>query len=120
MTNFNLHDVVIVTKNPLVPTDCIKLCDSQFVQGFCKLEKELKSKEAEIIKLKEKSQTLGEAFNLVKVNLSDQGQVLMRLENDKINTKLSELYDEIIKVKEEMNTPINQRISWYLECQRYG
>jgi hypothetical protein len=124
-----------------VPIDCIELCDNpvylkrfqeileyknkektknEFIDVYCKLEDNLKSKEEEIIKLKEKSQTLNEAFELIKINLSNQCQMLMKLEADKISTRLSELNDEIIKVKQEMNTPINQRVAWYLECQRYG
>lgn len=90
------------------------------IQAYCKLENELKNKEEEIIKLKEKSQTLGEVFDLIKINLSDQGQMLMRLEADKINTKLSELNEDIIKVKEEMNTSINKNVARYLDYCRNG
>ena len=124
-----------------IPINCIEFCDNpvylkrfqeilehnkkedekrDLIQAYCKLENELKSKEEEIIKLKEKSQTLGEAFDLIKINLSDQGQILMRLEADKINTRLSELDNEVFKIKEEMNTPINQRVNWYLQNLRYG
>ena len=124
-----------------VPIDCIELCDNpvylkrfqeilehqrkenekyDLIQAFSQLEKNLKDKEEEIIKLKEKSEILGEAFNILKLHLTDKGQMLMRLEADKINIRLSELNEEIAKVKEEMNTPINQKVNWYLQNLRYG
>jgi len=124
-----------------VPIDCIELCDNpvylkrfqeilehqkkedekrDLIQAYCKLENKLKSKEEEITKLKEKSQILGEAFDLIKINLSDQGQMLMRLEADKINTKLSELNEDIVKVKDEMNTSTNKNVARYLDYWRHG
>jgi hypothetical protein len=119
-----------------VPIDCIEICDnpvylkrfqeilehkkkedekSDLTQAFCKLEKELKNKEEELIKLKEKLETLKEVATNLESELIYNGLSLVRCIIINVEYDIVKVDDLILKIKEEMNTPINKKVDWYLQ-----
>ena len=187
MTTFNLHDVVIVTKNPpnqivkikgdigyidelqettnekgevvkyvyfktielnsfcggmgSVPIDCIELCDNpvylkrfqeilehkkkeeekrELIQAFSQLERKLKSKEIEFIRLKEKFEDYSEIYSLLTDNFIYDGANFVKFRIESLTDQAFEVEKEILIIKEEMNTPINKQVDWYLQNLRYS
>lgn len=124
-----------------VPIDCIEICDNpvylkrfqeilehqrkeqskdDLIQAYCKLEKELKNKEDELIKLKEKLETLTEVTTNLESKLIYDGLSLVRCIIINVEYEIVRVNDLILKIKEEMKTPINKQVDWYLQNLRYG
>jgi hypothetical protein len=124
-----------------VPIDCIEICNNpvylkrfqeilehqkkenekyDLIQAFSNLERSLKNKEEEITKLKEKIETLNEVKDLLESNLEYNAYGLLNFKIQTISLRITKVEQEILKVKEEMSTPINQKVNWYLQNLRYG
>ena len=117
-----------------VPIDCIELCDNpvylkrfqeilehqrkenekrDLTQAFSQLERKLKSKEIEFIRLKEKFEDYSEIHSLLTDKLIYDGANLVKFRMESVTRQAFKIEKEIITVKEQMNSPINKQVDWY-------
>lgn len=124
-----------------VPLDCIEICtDERYIKRFQEilehqrkedekykilsdyrnLESNLEDSEKTLIKLKAKLELLGTIFNLLTPNLTDNGQLLLRFEMDLAMTEINKTENILLKIKDEMSTPVNINAKRYSDYLRYG
>lgn len=124
-----------------IPIDYIELCDNpvylkrfqeilehqrkenekrDLIQAFSQLERKLKSKEIEFIRLKEKFEDYSEIYSLLTDNLIYDGANLVKFRMELVTRQAFEVEEEILTIKKEMSTPINKQVDWYLQNLRYG
>ena len=90
------------------------------IQAYCKLENELKSKEIEFIRLKEKFEDYSEIHSLLTDKLIYDGANLVKFRMESVTSQAFEVEKEILTVKEEMNTSTNKNVARYLDYCRHG
>lgn len=124
-----------------IPIDCIELCDNpvylkrfqeilehqrkenekrDLIQAFSQLERKLKSKEIEFIRLKEKFEDYSEIHSLLTDKLIYDGANLVKFRMESVTHQAFEIEKEILTVKEEMNTSTNKNVARYLDYCRNG
>lgn len=124
-----------------VPIDCIEICDNpvylkrfqeilehqkkenektNLVQAYCKLEADLKNHEVNLTKLKEKLETLNEVNRSLESNLEYNAYGLVYFKIQMLCLKITKIEQEILELKEQMNTPVNKDVARYLDYCRYG
>ena len=123
-----------------VDIDCIEHCDDvryktrlneilekqqkddknqAIVSAYTKLEDKLAENKNLISELEKEIFVIKHIFNLLEshaINVESYLNKELIIREDKIIV----LKIENDRITEEMNTPINKRVAWYLECQRYG
>lgn len=123
-----------------VDIDCIEHCDDiryrtrlneilekqekddknrEIVSAYGKLEDKLEENNKIILELEKEIVIIKNIDKLLHSNKIFTGLVLTDEIIDR-NKKIKLIKNENVKLIEEMNTPINKRVAWYLECQRHG
>lgn len=123
-----------------VDIDCLELCDDvqyknrfnqileqkrkedekqSFISAYEKLEDKLEENNKVISELEKEIVTIEKIRDLLNFNEIDTDNILIN-EIKRKNTTIKYLKSDNDKLTEEMNTPINKRVKYYLDCLKYG
>ena len=73
-----------------------------------------------LTKLKEKLETLNEVNRSLESNLEYNAYGLVYFKIQMLCLKITKIEQEILELKEQMNTPVNKDVARYLDYCRYG